>query len=581
MDLYTLTANQEHATKATKAAGVNKIYVQHPNHGGIVMSMAQMKEAVRLGALIEIVLSGEGLKGGGPQVVNAENPVMDYGPQKIADIRALGPANVVISTDLGQPGRVNYAQARELKTQKRGETAQVFRTLHSVNVEAIRKNDIVRSTEIVSQIHQLLASVWGFPLDEPPPYFPRQVIDLGGCSGERFVLAHPVRSGPQRPVRANLPNQRAVSALASSYPPRRLPRAPPGTRLGPAMVGTSVSHYHVIGTIGTGGMGVVYLALDERLNRKVALKFLPPAIAQDPQARARLTREAQAMSAVDHPNFASVYDIGDWNGQLFIAMPYYEGETLRQRIDRAPLTVSEAIRIAEQIASGLEAAHRADIVHRDVKPGNIMLASGGQVKILDFGLAMSVAETNATMTRMTQPGLAVGTIAYMSPEQTTGQIVDARSDVWALGVTLYEMLTGRLPFQGCDVDRPGPGDHLASSDAGSKSSSGSPGVPCQTRRSRARAGREPPNDHGWGHQDQPGTMAVRRVGPGHRRHAAAESGTTLVGDRGRACDRGGCTGGDLAGSSEPAGALGTRTGAAANRSARRARRLCKCVSHRQ
>jgi dienelactone hydrolase len=195
-------------------------------------------------------------------------------------------------------------------------------------------------------------------------------------------------------------------------------------------------------------MGVVYLALDERLNRKVALKFLPPAIAQDPQARARLTREAQAMSAVDHPNFASVYDIGDWNGQLFIAMPYYEGETLRQRIDRAPLTVSEAIRIAEQIASGLEAAHRADIVHRDVKPGNIMLASGGQVKILDFGLAMSVAETNATMTRMTQPGLAVGTIAYMSPEQTTGQIVDARSDVWALGVTLYEMLTGRLPFQG-------------------------------------------------------------------------------------------------------------------------------------
>jgi dienelactone hydrolase len=214
------------------------------------------------------------------------------------------------------------------------------------------------------------------------------------------------------------------------------------------MVGTSVSHYQVIGTIGTGGMGVVYLALDERLNRKVALKFLPLAIAQDPQARARLTREAQAMSAVDHPNFASVYDIGEWNGQLYIAMPYYEGETLRQRIERAPMTVIEAVRIAEQIASGLEAAHRADIVHRDVKPGNIMLTSGGQVKILDFGLAMSVAESNQTMTRMTQPGLAVGTIAYMSPEQTTGQVVDARSDVWALGVTLYEMLTGRLPFQG-------------------------------------------------------------------------------------------------------------------------------------
>src|SRR5687768_3661806 len=165
------------------------------------------------------------------------------------------------------------------------------------------------------------------------------------------------------------------------------------------MVGTTVSHYQIIGTIGTGGMGVVYLALDERLNRKVALKFLPLATAQDRQARARLTREAQAMSALDHPNFASVYEIGEWSGQLFIAMPYYEGETLRQRIERDSLSVTEAVRIAEQIASGLAAAHRADIVHRDVKPGNVMLTTDGHVKILDFGLAMSVADTNETMTR--------------------------------------------------------------------------------------------------------------------------------------------------------------------------------------
>jgi len=221
-----------------------------------------------------------------------------------------------------------------------------------------------------------------------------------------------------------------------------------GATLGASVIGTTVSHYRIVGSVGAGGMGVVYLAADERLHRKVALKFLPPAIAQDPHARARLVREAQAASALDHPNVATVYDVDEWSGQFFIAMPYYEGDTLRQRIERGALTVVEAARIAAQIASGLAAAHRAGIVHRDVKPANVMLMRDGQVKILDFGLAKFFADTAPTMTRMTGPGTTLGTVAYMAPEQAAGGEVDARADVWALGVTMYEMLTGRLPFQG-------------------------------------------------------------------------------------------------------------------------------------
>jgi len=214
------------------------------------------------------------------------------------------------------------------------------------------------------------------------------------------------------------------------------------------MVGTSVSHYRILASIGAGGMGVVYLAEDERLHRKVALKFLPAAIAQDAHSRARLLREAQAASALDHPNVATVYDIGEWNGQLFIAMPFYDGETLRQRIEHGPLAIDDAARIAGEIAAGLAAAHAAGIVHRDLKPANVMLTHDGQVRIVDFGLAKVVSETQETVARMTATGTTVGTAAYMAPEQATGLDVSARADVWAFGVTFYEMLTGRLPFDG-------------------------------------------------------------------------------------------------------------------------------------
>jgi serine/threonine protein kinase len=213
------------------------------------------------------------------------------------------------------------------------------------------------------------------------------------------------------------------------------------------MIGSTISHYRVLGSGGVGGMGIVYLAEDTQLNRKVALKFLPPAIAQDPHARGRFLREAQAASALDHPNVATIYEIGEWDHQLFIAMAFYEGETLKQRLERGPVTVSDAVSILLHLATGLAAAHHAGIVHRDLKPANVMLTHDGQVKILDFGLAKVMSDSAQTALRMTGPGTTIGTVAYMSPEQAQGAEVDARADIWALGVIAYEMLAGRLPFK--------------------------------------------------------------------------------------------------------------------------------------
>jgi formylglycine-generating enzyme required for sulfatase activity/dienelactone hydrolase/tRNA A-37 threonylcarbamoyl transferase component Bud32 len=195
-------------------------------------------------------------------------------------------------------------------------------------------------------------------------------------------------------------------------------------------------------------MGVVYLAEDTRLHRKVALKFLPPAVAQEHRTKARFEREAQAASALDHPHVATVYEIGEWQGQPFIAMAYYDGETLKQRLEHGPLPIADVVAIAAQIAAGLAAAHGAGVVHRDLKPANIILTRDGQAKILDFGLAKVLRDDEETSTRITRAGATLGTVAYMAPEQARGEEVDARADIWAFGVLLYEMLTGALPFSG-------------------------------------------------------------------------------------------------------------------------------------
>ena len=215
------------------------------------------------------------------------------------------------------------------------------------------------------------------------------------------------------------------------------------------MIGTTVSHYRILERIGAGGMGVVYLAEDIHLHRKVALKFLNDTAAQGAEAHERLVREAQTEGTLDHPNIATVYEIGTWQGQMFIAMAYYSGETLKQRLERGPMPIDDVVHLGAQIAAGLEAAHAGGIVHRDLKPANIIVTGHGQVKILDFGLAKELSKAEAeTKLRITTSGTTIGTIAYMAPEQALGQHVDQRADVWAVGAVLFEMLTGRLPFEG-------------------------------------------------------------------------------------------------------------------------------------
>ena len=363
--------------------------------------------------------------------------------------RNLKPSNVLVTPD-GQARIVDFGTASlDDRTRVTGEETPggflAYRAPEQVRGEpADLRADIWALGAI---LYEMLTGRPAFPdgpmntLDPAPPSALREGVPpeidrivaraLARRRGERYPRAEDMR--------ADLRSLRKGTSPSLTPWPDELP----GLTLF-NVVPREVGPYRIGEILGGGGMGVVYKAEDTRLGRTVALKFLPPELTRDPVAKARFLQEARTASALDHPNLCTVYDVGETEGhQLYLAMPCYDGETLRRKVERGPLPLPEAMDYALQAAKGLAKAHRQGIVHRDVKPANLMATGDGVVKILDFGIAKLAGEAGLTRT-----GSTLGTPAYMSPEQMRGQEVDGRTDLWALGVVLYEMVTGRRPFLG-------------------------------------------------------------------------------------------------------------------------------------